>query len=81
MKKLKRVTIGEQVTVIRKNAFCGCRSLKKLTVKSMQLKKVEKNAWKGIYRKAQIKVPENRIQKYKKLMQNRGQKSTVRITR
>lgn len=44
-------------------------------------KKIEKNAWKGIYRKAQIKVPENRIQKYKKLMQNRGQKSTVRITR
>ena len=81
MKKLKRVTIGEQVTVIRKNAFYGCRSLKKITVKSMQLKKVEKNAWKGIYRKAQIKVPENRIQKYKKLMQNRGQKSTVRITR
>lgn len=81
MKKLKRVTIGEQVTVIRKNAFYECRSLKKITVKSMQLKKVEKNAWKGIYRKAQIKVPENRIQKHKKLMQNRGQKSTVRITR
>lgn len=80
-KKLKKVTIGKNVKSIGKNAFYGCKNLKSINVKSANLKVIEKNAFKGINPKAKIKVPSNKLKKYKKLLKNKGQKDSVKITK
>ncbi|MDO4557253.1 MAG: leucine-rich repeat domain-containing protein, partial [Lachnospiraceae bacterium] len=80
-KKLKKVTIPVNITKIGSNAFYGCSKLKTITVKSTTLKSVGKNALKGIYKKAKIKVPSKKLSAYKKLFKNKGQKSTVKITK
>lgn len=77
-KKLTKVTIGKNITTIGKNAFSQAKVLKKITVKSTNLKKVGKNALKGIHKKAVIKVPKKKLKTYKKLFSKRGQK-TVKI--
>ena len=66
-RKLKKATIGKYVTTIGNNAFYGDKKLKKIVVKTKVLKKVGKNAIKGIDKRAQIKVPKSRRSKYKKL--------------
>ena len=75
-KKLKKVTIQKTVTIngkkykvtaIAKNAFKGCKKLKKVTIKTTKLKSIGKNAFKGIYKKATFKVPKKYLKKYKKM--------------
>lgn len=80
-KKLKKVTIGKNVTKINANAFNGCKNLKNITVKSTQIKTVGKNAFKGINAKAKIKVPKSKLRYYKKLFAKKGLKSTVKIVK
>ena len=55
-KKLTTVTIGSNVTKIGKEAFAGCKNLKKITVTAGKLKTISKNAFKGINKKATITV-------------------------
>ncbi len=43
-KKLKKVTIGKNVTQVKAKAFAKCKKLKKLTIKGKKLKKFAKNA-------------------------------------
>lgn len=78
-KKLKKITIGNNIKKINANAFKGCKKLKTITIKSKKLKSIGKNAFKGINPKAKIKVPESKLKKYKKLFKNKGLKSTVKI--
>ena len=78
-KKLTTVTIGKSVTSIGSKAFYNCKSLKTITINSGKLKKVGKNALKGIHKKATIKVPSKKQKAYKKLFKKKGQKSTVQI--
>ena len=80
-KKAASAVIGKNVKTIRSKAFYGCKKLKKLTVSTSVLKKVEKNAFKGIHAKAKIKVPAKKYKKYKKLLRGKGQKSSVKITK
>lgn len=80
-KNLKKITIGRNINNIGKNAFYGCKNLKTVTIKSTQIKTIGKNAFKGINSKAKIKVPKSKLTKYKKLLKNKGQKSTVKITK
>lgn len=80
-KKIKKVIIGKNITKIESNAFYGCKNLKTITVKSAKIKSVGKNAFKGINSKAKIKVPASKLKKYKKLMNKKGQKKTVKITK
>ena len=80
-KKLKKVTIGKNVSKINASAFYGCKNLKTVTIKSTQLKTVGKNAFKGVNAKAKIKVPKSRLKSYKKLFAKKGQKSTVQIVK
>lgn len=56
-KKLKKVTIGANVTRIEANAFRGCSKLKQIIVKSERIDHMGKNAWKGIHVKASIRAP------------------------
>lgn len=78
-KKLKTVSIDENVTKIGKNAFSGCSKLVNIVVKSKKLKSVGKNSLQGISAKAVIYVPSSKLKKYKGLLQNKGQKKTVKI--
>ncbi|MDE5863646.1 MAG: leucine-rich repeat domain-containing protein, partial [Lachnospiraceae bacterium] len=80
--KLKKVTIGENVKTIGKEAFSNCKKLNKITVKSKVVTKVNKNAFKGINKKATIKLPKmtkKKLKKYKKKFANKGQAKTVKI--
>ncbi len=79
MEKLKKVVIGKNVTTIGKNAFYGDSRLKKITVSGTALKKVGKNALKGINKKAVITVPKAKKKAYTKLFKNKGQKKTVKV--
>ena len=65
-KKITSVTIGKNVATIGAKAFSGCKNLKKITVKTTTLKKVGKQAFKGIHKKAAVKVPRNKKTAYKK---------------
>ena len=80
-KKLRQVTIGKNVTKIGANAFSGDKSLKKITIKSKSLKKVGKNTFKGIHKNCKIKVPAKKLAGYKKLLNKKGQKASVKITK
>lgn len=81
---LNKVKIGKKtytVTSITKNAFKGCKKLKKVTIKATKLKSIGKNAFKGIYKKATFKVPKKQLKKYKKLIQKKktGFKKTMKV--
>nr|MCR5623957.1 glycoside hydrolase family 9 protein [Lachnospiraceae bacterium] len=66
-KKLKKVTIFKNVTVIGANAFAGCKSLTTVVVKSSKIKKVAKNAFKKVNKNCTIKCAKKLLAKYKKL--------------
>ncbi len=72
MKKLKKVTIGKNVTSIGKKAFFKDKKLKSVVIKSKKLKKVKAKAFAGINKKAAAKVPKACKKKYKKLLKNKG---------
>ena len=78
-KKLTKVVIGAGVTNIGQSAFNGCSKLKSITIKSTKLKKVGANAFKGIHKKAVIKVPSSKKKAYTKLLKKKGQAKTVKI--
>ena len=83
-KKLKKITIGKNITKIGKNAFCGCKNLKTVIIKTKKLtgKTVGANAFKGIHAKAKIKVPKDELKIYKKILKSRGVKGKrQRITK
>lgn len=79
-KKIKSVKIGGNVKKIGKEAFSGCKQLKKITIKSTILKNIGKNAIKNIDKKATIIVPPKQLPAYKKLFgSNTGYKKTMKI--
>ncbi len=67
-KKLIKVTIGKNVKTIGSKAFYQCSRLKKVKIKSTVLKKIGKNAFKGIQKKATFKVPKEKKKAIKKLL-------------
>lgn len=80
-KKLTQVVIGKNVKTIGKSAFEKCGKLKTINVKGTAVKKVGKNALKGIQAKCRIKVPKKKLNAYKKIFRGKGQKKTVKITK
>ncbi len=80
-KKLKSATIGKNVKSIGASAFAKDGRLNKITIKSTVLKKVGSKAFSGINKKAKIKVPAKKLKAYKKLLKNKGQSKTVKITK
>ena len=67
-KKLKKVTIGKNITKIGEKAFYGCKSLKKVTIQSKKLSKVGKKAFGNIAKNAKIEMPKGKQKAYKKLL-------------
>lgn len=80
-KKTKSIVIGKNVKTIGTQAFAGDSKVKKIKVKSIVLSKVGSKAFTGIDKKAVIKVPAKKLKSYKKMMKNKGQKKTVKITK
>lgn len=78
-RSLKKVIVGENVVTIGKQAFAGCSKLKTISVKSKKIKTVYSKAFKGIYKKAVIKVPKSKRAAYKKKFARKGQASGVKI--
>lgn len=69
-----------KVTSITKNAFKGCKKLKKVSIKA-NIRKVEKSAFAGIHKKAVFKIPKKCYGKVKKLLSKKsvGYKKTMKI--
>lgn len=80
-KKLKAVTIGKYIDTIGSYAFYGDSSLKTIKFAGTGLKSAGKDIFKGIYKKAVIKVPSAKLKAYTKLLKGKGQASTVKITK
>lgn len=79
--KITKVTIGKGVTKIGSRTFKNCKKLRTLVVKSTKLKKLGKNALKGIRSTAKVKVPAKKLSAYKKLFKNKGQGRKVKIVK
>ena len=78
--KLKKVTVrGNKLKKIGSRVFYQCKALKSITIKSKVLKKAGKNTFKGIHKKAVIRVPKAKYKAYTKLLAKKGQSKTVKI--
>lgn len=77
--KATSATVGKNVTKIGSKTFYNCKKLKKITIKGTRLKSVGSKAFKGIDKKATIKVPKSKLKAYEKLLKQKGQASGVKI--
>ncbi len=79
--KLQKITLPSKIKKIGKQSFYGCKNLKSITIKTTKLtkKNVGSKAFKGIYAKASIKVPEKKFLAYKKLLKAKGASKKVKI--
>ena len=66
--KLTQVTIGTKITKIGRQAFEGCKNLKKITIRSKAVKKIEVNAFRKVKKGAKIYVPKAKYKAYKKYL-------------
>lgn len=71
---LKSITIPANVSSIGKKAFYDCRNLKTVTIKTKKLtaSKVGASAFKGIHKKATIKIPKSKFKAYKGILKKKG---------
>lgn len=71
---IRKVTIGKNVASIGKKAFYNCRNLKTVTIKSTKLtsSKVGTSAFRGIHKKATIKIPKSKFKSYKSILKKKG---------
>ena len=60
------VTIETNVKTIGKSAFYGCSKLRTINIRSQKITGFGANCFKGISSKAVVRVPGNRLDKYKK---------------
>ena len=77
-----RVVIGKNVSKIGKEAFYGCKNLKKIQVKSKKLssKNVGSNAFKEISKNAKMSVPKSKVKAYAKWVKIKGSRS-IKVTK
>ncbi|MCR4843193.1 MAG: leucine-rich repeat protein [Eubacterium sp.] len=72
---IKKVIIGKNITNIGKKAFFKCSGIKKVIIYSTGVKKVGKKAFKGLGKKAKIKL--KMTSKYKKKLKKKIKKSKI----
>lgn len=79
--KLRKITIGKNITSIGKQAFYNCKNLRSIVIKTSTIKsaKVGAKAFKGIYKKAVIKVPAKKLKAYKTMLRKKGIGSKVKV--
>ncbi|MCR5628122.1 leucine-rich repeat protein [Eubacterium sp.] len=77
-KKIISVKIGKNVTKIGKKAFYNCKKIKKVIIKSVELKKVGKKAYAKTSKKLVIKVASKKKKAYSKKLKNAGFKGKIK---
>lgn len=79
--KIKKVTIGENVTKIGSGAFYGCKALKTVNIKTKALaaKSIGSKAFASINPKAKITVPSGKKKAYSRLLKEAGLSKTAKI--
>ena len=77
--RLEEITIGRGLKTLKSSAFSGDKRLKNIRFKSLKLKTVGKKVFKGIHKKAVIRVPKKKLKKYTKLFTKKGQGKDVVI--
>lgn len=81
MTKLKSVTVGANITQIGAEAFSGAKKLNKIIIQGKALKKIGKNAFKGIAKNAEIRMDSSKVSAYKKLLtKSTGYTSKMKVT-
>ncbi len=65
-KKMKNVTIGPYIKKIGRQAFYGCKKLKKITLQSGKIKTIQGKAWKGLPKNVKVKLPKKLSKKQKR---------------
>ena len=80
-KKIKTIILGKNIKTIKKDAFAGCKTLRKIIVKTKKLTKktVAKKAFRGVRKNVRIIVPKKKKQAYRKLFYQRGLNKKVKI--
>ena len=80
-KKIRSIVIPSTIRKIGKQAFLNCKNLKKITLKTSYLSKkaIGAKAFKGIHKKATIKVPKKQKKAYQKLLKSKGVGKKVKI--
>lgn len=68
-KKLRQVVVGDNIKKIEKKAFAGSKGLKKVVIKTKNIKSIGKDVWKGINKKCSFQYSEECSLKTKKLFQ------------
>lgn len=78
---LKKIVIPANVVGIGRKAFYGCKRLKTIIIKTKKLKNnsVGTQSFKGIYKKAFIKVPKKQRKVYKKWLKKKSVIKTMKI--
>ena len=71
-KKITSLIIGSNVTYIGSYAFYKNTKLKKITIKSLKLEKVQKKAFWGLSKKVTVNLPVSKKAKYKQMLKNAG---------
>ena len=77
--KVHKVTIGSNVRIIGTEVFTGCNKLEMVVIKSLKLRSIGKNAFKGIDSKVTIKVPGNKVKAYKKIIKSKGAGKNIKV--
>ena len=80
-KTVKLESYNYKIVKINSKAFYKKSKLKKITIQSTTITSIGKNAFKGINKKAVIKVPKSKYSKYKKLLTSKTgfAKKTMKI--
>lgn len=78
-KKVTKITIEGDIKSVGKAAFRGCTKLGTIIIRTNRLESVGANAFSGIRPDAKIRVSNVHLKAYKKLLNNKGQGSRVKI--
>ena len=79
--KIKKITIGKNVSEIGKRAFYKCKKLKNIVIKTRTLTKssIGSQAFKGTPKNATVKVPKTKYKSYKKILVSKGINKKAKI--
>ncbi|MGN0155335.1 MAG: cellulase family glycosylhydrolase [Lachnospiraceae bacterium] len=78
---LTKIIIPSEISVIGKQAFYGCKNLRNIIIKTTKLTsgKVGSNAFKGINKKASVKVPKSKVKAYSIMLKKKGIGAGVKV--
>ncbi len=73
-RRMKELTMGKEILSIGKDAMKGCKRLKSVTIYTTKLnkKRIGKDAFSGIHKKAKILVPEKKLRAYRRMLKLSG---------